>query len=68
MIKAGLDIGNSKISFVIADYKNTENINILSIASVQNNNIKKNEHVILNLSGRGDKDINTIAKELGIEL
>ena len=32
------------------------------------NNIKKNEHVILNLSGRGDKDINTIAKELGIEL
>ena len=34
----------------------------------KNNNIKKNEHVILNLSGRGDKDINTIAKELGIEL
>ena len=32
------------------------------------NDIKKNEHVILNLSGRGDKDINTIAKELGIEL
>ena len=42
MIKAGLDIGNSKISCVIADYKNTENINILSIASVPNNNIKKN--------------------------
>ena len=41
MIKAGLDIGNSKISCVIADYKNTENINILSIASVPNNNIKK---------------------------
>ena len=34
----------------------------------KNHNIKKNEHVILNLSGRGDKDINTIAKELGIEL
>ena len=34
----------------------------------KNNNIKKHEHVILNLSGRGDKDINTIAKELGIEL
>ena len=34
----------------------------------KNNNIKRNEHVILNLSGRGDKDINTIAKELGIEL
>jgi len=46
MIKAGLDIGNSKISCVIADYKNTENVNILSIASVPNNNIKKN--IILN--------------------
>ena len=46
MIKAGLDIGNSKISFVIADYKNAENINLLSIASVPNNNIKKN--IILN--------------------
>ena len=46
MIKAGLDIGNSKISCVIADYKNIENINILSIASVPNNNIKKN--IILN--------------------
>ncbi len=46
MIKAGLDIGNSKISCVVADYKNTENIKILSIASVPNNNIKKN--IILN--------------------
>ena len=46
MIKAGLDIGNSKISCVIADYKNTDNINILSIASIPNNNIKKN--IILN--------------------
>ncbi len=46
MIKAGLDIGNSKISCVIADYKNTDSINILSIASVPNNNIKKN--IILN--------------------
>ena len=46
MIKAGIDIGNSKISCVIADYKNTENINILSINSTPNNNIKKN--IILN--------------------
>ena len=46
MIKAGLDIGNSKLSCVIADYKNTKKINILSIASVPNNNIKKN--IILN--------------------
>ena len=53
MIKAGLDIGNSKISCVIADYKNTENINILSISSVPNNNIKKN--IILNFENLHDQ-------------
>ena len=53
MIKAGLDIGNSKISFVIADYKNSENVNILSIASVPNNNIKKN--IILNFENLHDQ-------------
>jgi len=53
MIKAGLDIGNSKISFVIADYKNNENINILSIASVPNNNIKKN--IILDFENLHDQ-------------
>ena len=46
MIKAGLEIGNSKISCVVADYKNSENINILSIKSIPTTNIKKN--VILN--------------------
>ncbi len=46
MIKAGLDIGNSKISCVVADYKSSGNINILSIASVPSSNIKKN--IILN--------------------
>ena len=53
MIKAGLDIGNSKISCIIADYKNTENINILSISSVPNNNIKKN--IILNFENLHDQ-------------
>ena len=53
MIKAGLDIGNSKISCVIADYKNTDNINILSIVSVPNNNIKKN--IILNFENLHDQ-------------
>ncbi len=53
MIKAGLDIGNSKISCVIADYKNTEKVNILSIASVPNNNIKKN--IILNFENLHDQ-------------
>ena len=53
MIKACLDIGNSKISFVIADYKNIENINILSIASIPNSNIKKN--IILNFKNLHDQ-------------
>ena len=46
MIKAGLDIGNSKISCIVVDYKNTENINILSLVSIPTANIKKN--IILN--------------------
>ena len=46
MIKAGLDIGNSKISCIVAEYKNSENMNILSISSIPTSNIKKN--VILN--------------------
>tara|TARA_B100001287_G_scaffold189185_1_gene159783 strand:- start:2976 stop:4196 length:1221 start_codon:yes stop_codon:yes gene_type:complete len=46
MIKAGLDIGNSKISCVVADYKGPENINILSLISIPTTNVKKN--VILN--------------------
>ena len=46
MIKAGLDIGNSKISCVVADYKNADNINILSLESIPTTNIKKN--IILN--------------------
>jgi len=53
MIKAGLDIGNSKISCVIADYKTSEKINILSIVSVPNNNIKKN--IILNFENLHDQ-------------
>tara|TARA_B100001057_G_scaffold459346_1_gene509414 strand:+ start:390 stop:1610 length:1221 start_codon:yes stop_codon:yes gene_type:complete len=46
MIKAGLDIGNNKISCVVADYKGTTNTNILSIKSTPTSNIKKN--VIVN--------------------
>ena len=46
MIKAGLDIGNSKISCVVVEYKNSENINLLSIASIPTNYVKKN--IIIN--------------------
>ena len=42
MIKAGLDIGNSKISCVVADYKGPSNTNILSIKTTPTINIKKN--------------------------
>ena len=48
MIKAGLDIGNSKISCIVADYKNQKKINILSLVSLPSSNIKKN--IILNYS------------------
>ena len=30
--------------------------------------MKKNQSIIVNLSGRGDKDINTVAKHLGVKL
>ena len=46
MIKAGLNIGNSKISCVVADYKSQKNINFLSMISIPTSNIKKN--IILN--------------------
>jgi len=46
MIKAGLDIGNNKISCVVADYKGPSNTKILSIKSTPTTNIKKN--VIVN--------------------
>ena len=42
MIKAGLDIGNSKISCVVTDYKNSENIKVLSLVTIPTSNIKKN--------------------------
>ena len=39
MIKAGLDFGNSKISCIVADYKKSTNIDILSLASIPSTNI-----------------------------
>ncbi len=60
MIKAGLDISNSKISCVVADYKNTEKVNILSLLSIPTTNIKKN--IILNYENLFDQ-IKFIIKE-----
>ena len=48
MIKAGLDIGNSKLSCIVADYKNSNKINFLSIYSIPTLSVKKN--LILNYS------------------
>ncbi len=53
MIKAGLDIGNSKISCIVADYKNSKDINILSLVSTPTVNIKKN--IILNYENLFDQ-------------
>ena len=48
MIKAGLDIGNSKISAIVCDQKSDGSIKVLSFISNPSNNIKRN--VITNLS------------------
>ncbi len=46
MIKVGLNLGNSKLSCIVTDYKNSDNINILSVLSYPSNLIKKN--IIIN--------------------
>ena len=46
MIRAGINIGNSKISCVVCDFKNINNIKILSLIDYPNKELKKN--VILN--------------------
>ena len=38
------------------------------IYRVKKNDITKGEDIVLNLSGRGDKDINTVADSLGIKI
>ena len=42
MIKAGLNIGNSQISCIVCDYKNSENIKILSLINKPTKDVKKN--------------------------
>ena len=46
MIRAGINIGNSKISCVVCDFKNINNIKILSLIEYPNKELKKN--IILN--------------------
>ena len=46
MIKAGLNIGNSKISCIVCDYKSVENIKILSLINIPTKDVKKN--IIIN--------------------
>ena len=41
MIKVGLNLGNSKLSCIVTDYKNSDNINILSVLSYPSELIKK---------------------------
>ena len=48
MIKAGLNIGNSKLSCIVCDYKNSNNIKILSLVHIPTKDIKKN--IVINYS------------------
>lgn len=42
MIKAGLNIGNSKISCIVCDYKSSSNIKLLSLINIPTKDVKKN--------------------------
>ena len=42
MIKVGLNLGHSKISCVVANYKNDYDVNILTVVSYPCNILKKN--------------------------
>ena len=48
MIKAGLNIGNSKLSCVVCDYKNSNSIKILSLVNIPTKDVKKN--IVVNYS------------------
>ena len=48
MIRAGLNLGNSKISCVVCEYKDSKNIKILSLISLPTKDLKKN--IIINYS------------------
>ena len=45
-----------------------ESAHALAYLRQKNNRIEKNEHVVVCLSGRGDKDVHTVAEALGIDL
>lgn len=45
-----------------------ETAHALAYLKQKNNGINKNEHVIVCLSGRGDKDVNTVAEATGVDI
>lgn len=45
-----------------------ETAHALAYLKQENNGIAKNEHVIVCLSGRGDKDVNTVAEAIGVDI
>ena len=45
-----------------------ETAHALAYLKQRNNGIAKDEHVIVCLSGRGDKDVNTVAKATGVDI
>ncbi len=76
MIKAGINIGNSKLSCIVADYKSVDNIKILSLVSIPTTNVKKN--LILNydnllnqiklLIHEAEKDSQTKIKSINLNI
>ena len=48
--------------------KKLDNLNKYKINIFEKINHLKNQIIIVNLSGRGDKDINTVAQHLGFKL
>ena len=58
MIKAGLNIGNSKISCIVCDFKDINKVKILSLISIPTKEIKRN--IIVNYSNLFEEAKNLI--------
>ena len=60
MIKAGLNIGNAKLSCIVCDFKNSHNIKILSLLEIPTKEVKKN--IVVNYSNLFEELKNLISE------
>jgi tryptophan synthase beta chain len=67
-ISAGLDYPFMDLSQTEGIIPALESAHALAYAMKLAPNLRKDNIIIVNLSGRGDKDVNTVAKVLGVEL